>query len=124
MNDPAPTGRSPVGGPPIRLCRLEALPEGAARGFVIGEGGARREVFLHRDADRVRGWRNACPHVGTPLDIAPDRFLTEDGAYFLCQSHGALFRLADGFCIAGPCQGKSLMPEAIRLEAGWVLLTG
>lgn len=107
---------------PIRLCPLAALADHAARGFVIGEGTRRREIFLYREADRIWGYRNACPHVGTPLDMAPDRFLSEDGTHFLCQTHGALFRIADGLCLAGPCKGKSLAPEPIRIEAGWILL--
>ena len=105
-----------------RLCRLAELGDGAARGFVIGAGTERYEIFVYREAERVWGYRNECPHVGTPLDMAEDDFLTSDGSHFLCHTHGALFRIEDGFCIAGPCKGETLKPVALRLEAGWIAL--
>lgn len=105
-----------------RLCRLDELEDGAARGFVIGAGAERTEIFVYREADRIWGYRNACPHVGTPLDMAGDDFLTTDGSHFLCHTHGAQFRIEDGLCVAGPCKGESLKPVALRLEEGWIAL--
>jgi nitrite reductase/ring-hydroxylating ferredoxin subunit len=57
-----------------------------------------------------RNWLNACPHTGGPL--APDGIvpLSRDGQHLVCMTHGALFRLSDGLCIAGPCAGQSLTP--------------
>lgn len=108
--------------PPQRLCAVADLADGVTRGFVIGEGAERREVFLHREAGRIRGYRNACPHAGTPLDMKPDEFLSEDGIHFLCRTHGALFRIEDGLCVAGPCKGERLRPEPLVIEKGWVLI--
>jgi naringenin degradation protein FdeD len=107
---------------PLRLCPLEELEDGAARGFVIGAGTERYEIFVYREGERLWGYRNECPHVGTPLDMAEDDFLSLDGSHFLCHTHGATFRIEDGFCIAGPCKGESLKPVALRLEAGWIAL--
>ena len=115
--------RSGVSSPAsARLCRLDELADGAARGFVIGAGSERYEIFVYREAGRVRGFRNACPHVGTPFDVMPDEFLSEDGSHFLCHTHGALFRIEDGFCTAGPCKGESLKSVPLRLEEGWIAL--
>lgn len=124
MEAPLQDGRrSGVSGPvSARLCRLDELADGAARGFVIGAGTERTEIFVYREGERIRGYRNACPHVGTPLDMAEDDFLSTDGSHFLCHTHGALFRIEDGFCIAGPCKGESLKPVALRLEEGWIAL--
>jgi nitrite reductase/ring-hydroxylating ferredoxin subunit len=104
------------------LCRLDELAEGQTRGFALGSGLDLLEIFLMRRGDGVLAYINACPHIGTPLDTVPDRFLSLDGRHFLCSTHGALFRLEDGYCIAGPCEGDSLMPAPVRVVDGLVVL--
>ena len=42
------------------------------------------------------GYVNSCPHLGSPLDWVPNRFLSADGRHVLCATHGALFRIEDG----------------------------
>ncbi len=69
-----------------------------------------------RRGGEVRAYENACPHTGATLDWVPDQFLSYDRKHILCATHGALFRLGDGYCIHGPCAGKSLVSVAIRLE--------
>ena len=104
-----------------RLCRIEEIDEDGGKGFVFGEGTARREIFLVRVGDKVYGYENACPHLGSPLDFHPDRFLNAEGTHIICATHGALFEIADGTCISGPCAGDSLTPIALELEDdGWV----
>ncbi|MCI0431008.1 MAG: Rieske 2Fe-2S domain-containing protein [Rhodospirillales bacterium] len=70
----------------------------------------------------MRAFVNSCPHTGTPLDWVPDRFIAPDGEHFLCATHGALFRIADGVCIADPCVGARLSPVEIGIEDGWIAL--
>jgi nitrite reductase/ring-hydroxylating ferredoxin subunit len=70
----------------------------------------------------VVAYENSCPHLGSPLDWVPDRFLDLERRHILCATHGALFRIADGFCVGGPCAGKSLKPVASRVEAGGIYL--
>jgi len=89
---------------------------------VFGQGAARLDFFIYRRGDRLLAYRNACPHQGTPLELFPDRFLTGDGRRFLCSTHGAQFRIEDGYCLKGPCKGKSLEALAIEINAGWVWL--
>lgn len=105
------------GAAPRVLCRLEEIADGQAKGFVFGEGLARREIFVVRQGRRVRGYVNSCPHVGTPLDFPADRFMNADGSYLLCRTHGALFEIGNGYCVAGPCAGKSLTPVAVELDS-------
>lgn len=107
---------------PRRLCRADEIPEGAGRGFRFGTGTERQAILVVRKRGTLFAYLNACPHVGTPLDWQPDRFLDITGTYLLCGTHGALFRIEDGFCIEGPCAGRSLAPAQIRIEAGEVLL--
>ena len=106
----------------VRLCRIDDIPEGTARGFLIGEGPTRLDFFVFRRGDLLFGYRNACPHQGTPLELFPDRFLTSDHQRFLCSTHGAQFRIEDGYCLKGPCKGKSLTPFRVETDAGWLLL--
>ena len=73
-----------------------------------------------RQGDTVFAYVNSCPHVGTPLDMWPGRFLTRDGEYILCATHGALFRIEDGHCVAGPCVGRGLTPIDTRVANGVV----
>ncbi len=93
------------------LCRLDDLPDGAARGFAPTPGGF-TGLFAVRQGGEVLVYVNACPHLGTPLDWTPDRFLSADGRRILCATHGAEFRIADGECLRGPCLGE-------RLERGY-----
>ena len=36
--------------------------------------------------------------------------------------HCALFRIEDGYCVAGPCVDRSLTPVKLRIEDGRVML--
>jgi nitrite reductase/ring-hydroxylating ferredoxin subunit len=104
------------------LCRAEEIAEGAGRGFRIGAGTNQIAVFVIRFGGRLRGYINSCPHIGTPLDWLPDRFFARSGEHLLCGTHGALFRPDDGFCVRGPCVGRSLAPAPIAVEDGAILL--
>ena len=103
------------------VCRLSEL-EGGARGFSIRGSDWPLRLFVVRAADTVRGYLNRCPHAGHPLDLRPQHFLTADGTLILCSSHGALFEKSTGYCVAGPCAGRSLTPVALEVKCGLVLL--
>lgn len=51
---------------------------------------------------------NRCPHLGIELNWMPDQFLESGGDLIICSTHGALFKIDDGLCISGPCQGQAL----------------
>jgi nitrite reductase/ring-hydroxylating ferredoxin subunit len=72
---------------------------------------------LIRCGDTVQVYANRCPHQGRRLDYAPDRFLIKD-ATLVCAAHGAVFGMADGLCLQGPCRGESLMPYACQWQDG------
>ncbi len=103
------------------LCRLDDLPDGGARGFPPAPGSF-TGLFALRRGERVQVWVNACPHLGTPLDWAPDRFLSRDGTRFVCSTHGAQFRLDDGLCLKGPCEGDRLEAVLAEVRDGNVLV--
>ncbi len=105
------------------LCRLAEIDDGAGKGFLLGEGPGRLDIMVLRTGERVFGYLNSCPHAGTPLDWVEDAFMSEDGSHVMCHTHGALFRVEDGYCIDGPCTGDSLTPLALEIDAeGRVIL--
>ena len=103
------------------LCRLDDIPDGEARGFP-GPPGSLAGLFAVRRGGRVFVYVNVCPHIGTSLNLLADRFLSADGARIVCVTHGAEFRIEDGFCLAGPCEGDALEPVPAHLAGGLVLV--
>ena len=105
------------------LCRLEEIEDGEGRGFTIGEGVDALEVVVVRENNRAYGYVNSCPHTGSPLEWVENEFMSEDGGHIMCRTHGALFEIADGTCIAGPCTGDRLTPVALQVDgSGRVIL--
>ena len=104
------------------LCRLDALADGEAKGFE-GPAGSFTGIFAVRQGETAVAYVNACPHIGTPLDWVPDRFLSRDGTRIICATHGAEFRINDGFCTRGPCVGASLEPLLITINEGTLFVT-
>ena len=104
------------------VCREAELGSHGVRAFTIGAGDWPLRGFVVRVGAQLRGFVNRCPHAGHPLNLLPDRFLTPDGALLLCSSHGALFEKLTGFCVAGPCAGRSLTPVPLQVRSGFVLL--
>ncbi len=111
---PAPTSQAGAG---RVLCRLDDIEDGQAKGFTLGQGPEAREIFVVREGARVFGYVNSCPHLGTPLDWQGDRFISLDSGLIMCATHGALFEIADGFCVDGPCVGKNLEPVPVVIDA-------
>ncbi|MFN4353979.1 Rieske (2Fe-2S) protein [Parvibaculum sp.] len=96
------------------ICALDDLDDPGARGFTLGQGKARRDIFLVRKDGAVFAYLNRCPHANQPLDARPGRFLTQDESQIVCGGHAALFRIEDGLCTSGPCVGRHL--ESIAVE--------
>ena len=61
---------------------------------------------------------------GFPLNWMPDGFLTKDKSNIICSSHGALYEIDSGLCVAGPCMGKKLHPVEVRVEKGEIIVRG
>ena len=106
------------------LCRLDEIPDGNSRGFTVETAHGTRDIFIVRRGDAVFAYENSCPHVGTPLDWVPDRFLSEDSSHIVCATHGAQFRIEDGMCFSGPCHGEKLTPVALKIADGMIVLSG
>lgn len=101
---------------PVYLCESDDLAEGCAKGLEIGE----QKLFLVRKYGQVFGYLNACPHLGIPLEWQADQFLDEEAELIHCSTHGALFTIEDGLCVAGPCVNRSLETIAINEAQGQI----
>lgn len=98
---------------------LDAIPEPGSKGYARGDERS-AAFFVVRKAGRVFAYLNRCPHTGAPLEWQPDQFLDMDDGFIQCALHGALFRVADGFCLRGPCAGQSLRPLPLEVADGRV----
>ena len=104
------------------ICRVADLDMHGARAFTIGRGDWPLRGLVVRAGAQVCGYVNRCPHAGHPLNLLPHRFLTPDGTLIVCASHGAVFEKGNGYCLAGPCAGRSLTPVALAVRSGCVLI--
>lgn len=104
--------------PEPTLCRLDELPDPGARGFTLGED----EIFVVRRDAGVFAYKNHCPHNGVNLNWLPDQFLSLDETLIQCAMHGAQFRIEDGLCVWGPCNGRSLEAVPVEIVDGYVRL--
>lgn len=111
------------------LCRLEDIPSRKVRGFHLlrmdGAGVGRPwSILVVRWGRRVFGYTNLCPHNDVPLDWERNQFLDPMGTRLMCGKHGALFDLATGQCVEGPCQGLELEPVDLAIMDGDICITG
>ena len=104
----------------IRLCAPQELAEGQSRGFVLDQ----LNLLAVRRDGQVHAYINRCPHRGIALEWRPDDFLDDSRSLIRCATHGALFLIESGECIAGPCAGQSLtaLPGREDEQSLWVEL--
>ena len=102
------------------LCASGDLAPNSSRGFDID---GHRLLAVRRDGIAYF-YLNRCPHRGIPLEWQPDRFLDDSASLIQCATHGALFLIESGECIAGPCAGQSLtaLPGREDEQGLWVKL--
>ncbi len=108
---------------PVRLCRLADISDGGAKGIELDAGGDALDLIVLRRGCNVFAYVNRCPHKGTPLETFPDHFLDPSGELLICSTHGARFRVHDGACVAGPCEGAGLTAVGVFVSEGDVLLS-
>lgn len=110
---------------------LAFLPEGSLvrvpimPGFVITDdrlGVVRvRSAVIARKGGRTYAYANICRHVPLTLDLGDGEVASADRQVFLCHHHGARYRIEDGKCLYGPCDGEHLFP--LQFEEAYGELT-
>ncbi len=106
--------------PGVRLAPLADIADGKARNFVLQMRAGRFHGFVVRSGDAVTGYVDRCPHMGVPLAQHLDDYLTPAGDLIACSWHGALFAIADGLCVGGPCVGQRLVAWPVTVAGGIV----
>ncbi|VXD02320.1 Rieske (2Fe-2S) protein [Pseudomonas sp. 8Z] len=102
----------------IRLCSPSELAEGQSRGFLVDS----LALFLVRKEGTVYAYRNRCPHRGINLHWQTDVFLDDSASLIRCATHGALFLIDSGECVAGPCAGQVLQALPCQEDAQGIWL--
>lgn len=96
------------------LANIDEIADGDSRGF-DPEGSGRDTMFVVRQGNALHAYRNACPHVdGASLPWRKDAYLSADRRHIVCYAHGAMFDIASGICVLGPCEGQALTRVLIQ----------
>ncbi|RCL47167.1 MAG: Rieske (2Fe-2S) protein [Candidatus Thioglobus sp.] len=108
--------------PLIKVCQLSALSGVGSLGFYITEVTPARNIFIVAKDDQLYAYENRCPHTHAPLEWSPHQFLNTSKDHIQCANHGALFEIASGRCVYGPCLNQSLARVAVEISQGSVYL--
>lgn len=110
----------------LPLCHTDDLAEGACREFdvALDDSGRLVQGFLIKRQNRIYAYRNQCPHTGITLNWVENQFLDMRNEFIQCTTHGALFRVEDGFCVRGPCAGRSLSALQVIIRDQQLFLDG
>lgn len=108
----------------VEVCRIDELDDPGCREFRIGDGDWPFRGFVVRKGEEVFAYQNFCVHAGHPLNWKPDEFLTADKQQIICASHGAVYDIDNGVCVAGPCPGKTLRKVDVEIRDGTVIVRG
>lgn len=101
------------------LCHLDEIPEPGSRS--LDYRGI--SLFGVRHGGGFYVYRNRCPHLGLELNWQEHQFFDRDGMLLQCATHGALFVIESGECVAGPCLGERLQAIPVELRDGEVHLS-
>ena len=108
---------------PIAVARVGELAPGETKKFLLRFEGSETEAFVVNHGGTLHAYVNRCRHVAMTMDWVENQFLTEDGAYIQCATHGAWYEPESGMCVAGPPLGKALIRVPLTIEDGVVYAT-
>jgi len=92
------------------LCHINDIDEQASKS--LSHNG--QQLFAVKKDNQFYLYANRCPHLGIELNWQEDQFLDREDALIMCSTHGALFIIESGQCVAGPCMGDHL--QAINYD--------
>ena len=107
----------------VRVARLDEVPSGQSKKFILSRGGREVEAFVINHEGSYHAYVNRCCHIPMTMDWVENQFLSDDGRYIQCATHGAWYEPHSGECIAGPPLGQCLTPVPLTIRDG-VLLAG
>jgi nitrite reductase/ring-hydroxylating ferredoxin subunit len=104
------------------LCSLADLNATQGKSLTAEIMGQSLDIFVVRNDNGVFAYIDRCPHTGTPLEWQADHFLDDNNTHIVCATHGAQFRIENGYCFDGPCFGDSLTALPLSIEDNKVYL--
>jgi len=105
----------------VAVAQVGEVQPGQTKKFLLSVEGRETECFLVNYSGQYFAYVNRCAHVPMTMDWVDNQFLTEDGRYILCATHGAAFEPETGECIFGPPCGKFLPRVPLRIEGGQIM---
>ena len=105
-----------------KIYKLDDLLDIDARGLVAMVDGKQRNIFVVRKGEQVFAYLNWCPHNQVLIDQIPNKFFNSDMSFIQCSKHGALFKINNGLCVEGPCEGEMLKSLDVNIEDGIIYL--
>jgi nitrite reductase/ring-hydroxylating ferredoxin subunit len=106
---------------PVVIARVGEIPPGHTKKFMLLVDGRETECFVVNYEGQLFAYVNSCRHVPMTMDWIDNQFLTEDGRYILCATHGAAFEPESGECIFGPPCGKFLARVPLSIDNDQVI---
>ncbi len=97
------------------VARVGELQPGQTKKFFLRDDGHEEECFVVNHGGRLYAYVNRCAHVPMTLDWIDNQFLTEDGEFLQCATHGACYVPETGECVSGPPCGKFLTPVPLTM---------
>ncbi len=102
----------------MKLCALSDLHNDTSKEFIVAE----KSIFVVKKEGKVFAYHNNCPHLSVRLEYRDNDFLDSEKQFIICSNHGALFHIEDGYCVFGPCQGRSLKKLSLKIDEGYLYL--
>ena len=103
-------------------CEAAALAPGRTAKFRLIRRGKPIDGFIVNVDGGYHAYVNRCPHAGSALDLWPNEFMTDDGRFLTCSTHGAIFERHTGLCIEGPCPGAHLDLLTVHVDGACVVV--
>jgi len=100
----------------ISVTNTASLRPHSAREFSLAGNDGQVEIFIVHANQQFYAYKNHCPHTGVNLNWQPDQFFDFEDRFIQCSTHGALFRIEDGYCVRGPCVGASLSAIPLKID--------
>lgn len=107
--------------PSVTIAQLGEVEPGKTKKFILSVEGRETECFVVNYDGQYFAYINRCAHVPMTMDWIDNQFLTEDGRYILCATHGAAFEPDTGECVFGPPCGKFLVRVPLTIDGDRIL---
>lgn len=100
----------------VLVARVGEIQPGHTKKFLLQVDGSEEECFIVNHGGTLYAYVNRCCHVPMTMDWIDNQFMTEDGRYIQCATHGACYEPESGECVSGPPCGKFLTRVPLTID--------